>query len=470
MNRPPGLGPRTAEKEPGYELPSFLLCRTSAALSLPHLSLPSGNGRTVALGLHQEERVHPSDWRPAMSEGMNVQLIPLDAIRVGDRKRVYREDQIVELAESISQLDLLNPISVVPSSDGEGYILVAGLHRLEACRSLGWDTIPASVLALDDLDRELAEIDENLHRSELSILETGEHLARRDEILRAKGERKPGHRPKKGDTVSPLQSTADLAADAGIGERSAQRYMRIARELPSEVRDLLRPTAFAEQTGTLENLAKVKKGEDRLELARLLANGEVESFYDAERELKRRHFACKSCGEILDRFDYIFTIPIHCDQCGDHFAMATDEYLEVCGKCGWKAHPDAKPPDPTTAATSPAPSPTPSPIGVTAQPRIGPFYKKDDYRRPDGTSKIEADDFLRALGADDSPTVPEGKARVDLLVENARRVVAISAPGLAGVTDEQLRAEVRDIVGRLRDWLAAVEAEAEWLSGEEVRQ
>jgi ParB-like chromosome segregation protein Spo0J len=57
--------------------------------------------------------------------------------------------------------------------------LIAGRHRLEAVRSLGWSEILATVVAFDDVDRMLAEIDENLIRNDLSDLERSEHLAER---------------------------------------------------------------------------------------------------------------------------------------------------------------------------------------------------------------------------------------------------------------------------------------------------
>ena len=44
-----------------------------------------------------------------------------------------------EIAESILQVGLQTPILV--RQDGERFVLVEGLHRLEACKQLGEDTI-----------------------------------------------------------------------------------------------------------------------------------------------------------------------------------------------------------------------------------------------------------------------------------------------------------------------------------------
>ena len=54
---------------------------------------------------------------------------------------------------------------------------VAGLHRLEAAKSLGLVEINCVIVEMDETDRRLWEIAENLHRSELTVLERSEHVA-----------------------------------------------------------------------------------------------------------------------------------------------------------------------------------------------------------------------------------------------------------------------------------------------------
>lgn len=94
---------------------------------------------------------------------------------VGDRKRELGD--ISQLAQSIQELGLINPITILP--DGT---LVAGRHRLAACESLEWKEIDVSIAQLDQLHAELAEIDENIVRSELHWTERDSQLARRKVI------------------------------------------------------------------------------------------------------------------------------------------------------------------------------------------------------------------------------------------------------------------------------------------------
>ena len=102
-----------------------------------------------------------------------MENIPIIRIKVENRLRPLNAEKVAELAESIAQVGLLQPIGVRP--DGT---LVYGYHRLEACKRLGWTEIPAVVVDGDDLRAELAEITENLGRNELTLLERAEHLAR----------------------------------------------------------------------------------------------------------------------------------------------------------------------------------------------------------------------------------------------------------------------------------------------------
>jgi sulfiredoxin len=63
-------------------------------------------------------------------------LVNIDAIYVPASKRAPLDAEKVQtLAESIAENGLQSPILVRP--DKERYVLVSGLHRLEACKALG---------------------------------------------------------------------------------------------------------------------------------------------------------------------------------------------------------------------------------------------------------------------------------------------------------------------------------------------
>ena len=84
--------------------------------------------------------------------------VTIKQIKIGDRKRSLKTESVNQLAESIKEIGLLNPITITQDKR-----LISGMHRLEAVKLLGWTTIDCNVLHYNDaLHEELIEIDENL--------------------------------------------------------------------------------------------------------------------------------------------------------------------------------------------------------------------------------------------------------------------------------------------------------------------
>jgi ParB/RepB/Spo0J family partition protein len=110
------------------------------------------------------ERHHSRKGAPSSKP----QRISLTGISVQPRRlRALQPDKADSLAESMAAQGLLQPIIV--RRRAHGYLLVAGRHRLEAAKKLKWPTIDCIVKDGMDADAaELAEIDENLVRAELS--------------------------------------------------------------------------------------------------------------------------------------------------------------------------------------------------------------------------------------------------------------------------------------------------------------
>jgi hypothetical protein len=93
----------------------------------------------------------------------NFDQLPLNAIRVENRQRSELKG-VEELAESIRQYGLINPILI----DRENR-LIAGEHRLEAYRLLGYDSIPVHYSDTQDaVELAVLELEENVRRTELS--------------------------------------------------------------------------------------------------------------------------------------------------------------------------------------------------------------------------------------------------------------------------------------------------------------
>jgi ParB family chromosome partitioning protein len=81
----------------------------------------------------------------------------------------FDEESLASLAESIREVGLLQPVLVRPIEGG--YELVAGERRWRAARRVGLQTIPALVRDTDDASALEHALVENLHRSDLNVLE-----------------------------------------------------------------------------------------------------------------------------------------------------------------------------------------------------------------------------------------------------------------------------------------------------------
>ena len=209
---------------------------------------------------------------------------PIDKIIIPQqRKRTFSDEKFKELARSIEEIGLLQPIIIT-----ENGILVSGLHRLKACELLGWQEIDCVEKDYDELDAELAEIDENLVRIELTTLERAEHLKRRKEIYEAKypEAKRPqgGRRQKNSETVSPFSK--DAAVKLAVSPRTIQQEVQIAEKIVPDVKEVLANTELANSKRELLKIARMEPELQR-KIAQKITTNEAKSVVDARRLLKR---------------------------------------------------------------------------------------------------------------------------------------------------------------------------------------
>ena len=115
-------------------------------------------------------------------QGATVQSIDINAIEILKRWRDFQPAKAAEIAASMDVVGQLQPILVRPGRDGK-YVLVAGLHRVEGRKKNGSKTILATVVEDMDADQaELAGIDENLIRANLTVAERAMHVAARKSL------------------------------------------------------------------------------------------------------------------------------------------------------------------------------------------------------------------------------------------------------------------------------------------------
>ena len=134
-------------------------------------------------------------------------------------RRVFAEDSLTELIDSIRARGIFQPLIVRHSPKGTGFELIAGERRWRAARKLNLLKIPVIVrTATDQQVLELALI-ENLQRAELDAVEEADGYATLIETFGLKQE--------------------EVAERVGKSRATVANALRL-RALPGEVRDLLR--------------------------------------------------------------------------------------------------------------------------------------------------------------------------------------------------------------------------------------
>ena len=222
---------------------------------------------------------------------MSEQIAIADIVVLEDR-RPLDQAKVAEIAELIKAVGLLSPIGVrrIRLKDGSLVgMLVYGMHRLEACRSLGWEKIGAIAVAdvrpegvyLDDFVVKMMEIAENLHRADLTTQERNEQLARWVALLEKRKppdigaaapiSEKPGRKPS--------AAVAEVAKRSGLGTKTVKEAIKttgLAPEVKAAADDAklshkqrlaIARLPEAEQRGAVSKQAAIKMAADRAEAA-----------------------------------------------------------------------------------------------------------------------------------------------------------------------------------------------------------
>ena len=134
-----------------------------------HTGLGRGLGELFQQTTVDADRGADAEGMPASSQ---YRELPVDAITANPQqpRTVFDPEQLAELAESIREVGLLQPIVVRPLTPGQ-YELVMGERRLRAARLAGLTTIPAIIRPTEAEDLLRDALLENIHRVQLNPLE-----------------------------------------------------------------------------------------------------------------------------------------------------------------------------------------------------------------------------------------------------------------------------------------------------------
>ena len=206
----------------------------------------------------------------------NTVDIPISNIIVSeDRLWKIKEEQVETLKSSISEIGLINPITV-QERNGK-YLLIGGEHRYTACKQLGFENIHCNVISREyDNDEDenarlvLMEVDENLVRRTADFIEESFLLNRRkiayeklnpsctaQELRNIKNTNK--YKDAIAENAPALKSfIQDTSEKTNINERSITQKIRIGEIISEDKKDLIKDNKISGEV-----LSKITVGKDK---------------------------------------------------------------------------------------------------------------------------------------------------------------------------------------------------------------
>ncbi len=177
-----------------------------------------------------------------------VMFLPARTIRPNPSqpRSLFREEALAELADSIRQHGILQPLSV--RRVNAGYELIAGERRLRAAQMAGLHEIPCIVMNMDDRESGLAAMVENLQRQDLDFVEEARGISRLMEQW--------------------SMSQDQVARLLGKSQSAIANKLRLLRHSP-DVLQALRETGLTERHGRA--LLKLPTEEDKLSAISVIA-------------------------------------------------------------------------------------------------------------------------------------------------------------------------------------------------------
>ena len=225
------------------------------------------------------------------------------------------DSSLYDLAASIREHGLLNPIRVRPMADGR-FELLAGQRRFLACGTLGMQTIPAVVSEVEDDEAIQVSLIENVHRADLHPLDKARAFQQLMEFH-------------EGDLNK-------VSKETGVGSGTIRKYLAIIT-LPDTIKRDLSTRGGPAKIETLYQLRRTfDDAEDMQEAYTEIegfsqdiqvqiikeSQGEVERIPELVAQAQEGAFRTEVCRGLRDKFMCKF-IP---DELADHVIQIVDAY------------------------------------------------------------------------------------------------------------------------------------------------
>ena len=169
----------------------------------------------MGLGRGLDALISSDDTLTSNNAPSSINEVDIDLIHAnpGQPRKDFDQQALEELAESIRNIGIIQPITLRQENDGT-YLIVAGERRFRASQLAGLETVPAYIRKVSDDDVMEMALIENIQREDLNAIE----VALAYQQLQAKGN---------------LTQEA-LAQRVGKSRASVANFMRLLK-LPAEI-------------------------------------------------------------------------------------------------------------------------------------------------------------------------------------------------------------------------------------------
>lgn len=145
--------------------------------------------------------------------------ISIDLLDEIPQKFVFRPEKAKELAESIAEVGVIDPLSVREKKNGR-YDIIAGRHRRSAAKLAGLETVPCIVLEVNKDTAELVMLCTNLHRNNnYTFSELAFAYKQQADLFKKIGSNAP--------------SIKEIAEQNNTNRKKIQRYIRLTELIPT---------------------------------------------------------------------------------------------------------------------------------------------------------------------------------------------------------------------------------------------
>ncbi|MBP5681187.1 MAG: ParB/RepB/Spo0J family partition protein [Bacteroidales bacterium] len=171
--------------------------------------------KAMGLGRGLDALISSDDTLTSNNAPSSINEVDIDLIHAnpGQPRKDFDQQALEELAESIRNIGIIQPITLRQENDGT-YLIVAGERRFRASQLAGLETVPAYIRKVSDDDVMEMALIENIQREDLNAIE----VALAYQQLQAKGN---------------LTQEA-LAQRVGKSRASVANFMRLLK-LPAEI-------------------------------------------------------------------------------------------------------------------------------------------------------------------------------------------------------------------------------------------